>query len=552
MKVVIIGGVAAGPKAASRILRLCPEAEVTIIEKGEFLSYAGCGLPYYISGAVKEQSELMATPVGTVRDSVFFQKVKNVRVLNHTEALDINRDAKTVRVKNRDNGEQILAYDKLILATGANPVKPNFPGKDLKNIFSLKGVEDAEGIRAKLKKHKALDAVIVGGGLIGVEMAESLIETGCRVTIVELLPQILTILDPEMARVVEKYCESKGIKIMTGTKVLGFEGAESVEAVSTDKGNVTADFVILSIGVRPCVELAQKSGINIGPTGAIAVDSFMLTSDPDVYAAGDCAEKKHLITGKPCFIPLGSTANKEGRVAANHICGQSDFFPGVIGSTVCRIFDFSVARTGLGEQEAKACGYDPVCCLSPSPDRAHFMPEAKPLFLKVIADRKSRKILGLQATGPGVADKRIDIAATAITANMTVDQVAQLDLCYAPPYSPAVDNIITAANIIRNKIDGLFTGIKPSEVKKRLEAGEDFTFLDVRGPAEVEQMPIKGAINIPLGQLRSRINELDRNKPVVAFCKISLRGYEAAIILKHNGFKDVEVMDGGILMWMNQ
>lgn len=551
MKVVIIGGVAAGPKAASRILRLCPEAEVTVIEKGEFLSYAGCGLPYYISGAVKEQSELMETPVGTVRDSAFFRKVKNVHVLNYTEALDIDRNAKTVRIRNRDGKEQVLEYDKLILATGADPVKPNFPGKNLKNIYSLKGVEDAEGIRSTLQDHKARNAVIVGGGLIGIEMAESLIETGCRVTIVELLPQILTILDFEQARIVEKYCESRGIKIMTGTKVLGFDGDESVTTVRTDNGDILAELVVLSVGVRPCVGLAQGCGLDIGETGAIAVNEFMMTSDTNIYAAGDCAEKMNLITGKPCFIPLGSTANKEGRVAANHICNIVDPFPGVIGSTICRIFDFSVGRTGLGEQEAIDAGFDPVISLSSAPDRAHFMPDANPLFLKVIADRKTRKLLGVQGTGLGVIDKRIDVAATAITAGMTIDQVAQLDLSYAPPFSSAIDILITAANIIRNKMDGYMKGITPTAVKKRIEAGEVFTFLDLRGAEEVEKLSIEGAVNIPLGQLRTRLDELDRDKPIVAFCKVSLRGYEAAIILDHNGFQDVVVMDGGIQMWMN-
>jgi NADPH-dependent 2,4-dienoyl-CoA reductase/sulfur reductase-like enzyme/rhodanese-related sulfurtransferase len=549
MKVIVIGGVAAGPKAASRINRLCADADVTIIEKGELLSYAGCGLPYYISGVVEDSKELMTTPVGTVRDTAFFKKVKNTTVLNHTEATSIDRDNKTVTIKTRDGEEQVLPYDKLVLATGAQSAVPPIPGIELNNIFNLKDIHDADAIKATLGEHKALNAVIVGGGLIGVEVAEAFHQMGCRITIVEFLPQILGMMDPEMAALVEKHFEAKGVKIQTSTKVTEFKGDGKVETVVTDQGELPADIVIMAVGVRPATQLAAAAGLDIGPTRAIAVNEQMQTSDPDIYAAGDCAEKKNLITGKAAYVPLGSTANKEGRVAANAICGISDAFPGILGSAICQVFDFTVSRTGLGEKEARDAGFDVVTCLAPAPDKPHFMPQAKPLFLKLIADKKTRKLLGAQATGPGQADRRIDIAAMALTAGMTVDQLAQADLVYAPPYSPAVDNIITAANILRNKLDGLSEGITPAEVLAKVEAGDEFTLLDVRSPAEVEMMRIEGSVHIPLGAVRGRTDELDRNKPIVAFCKISLRGYEAALILKHAGFKDVKVMDGGILMW---
>lgn len=549
MKVIVIGGVAAGPKAASRINRLCAEAEVTIIEKGELLSYAGCGLPYYISGQVKDSKELMSTPVGTVRDSAFFKNVKNANVLNHTEATAIDRANKTVTVKNRDGGEQVLPYDKLVLATGAESAVPPIPGVGLENIYNLKDIHDADAIKATLAEHKAVNAVIVGGGLIGVEVAEAFHEMGCRITIVEFLPRILGMMDPEMAALVENHFEAKGVKIMTGTRVTGFTGSGCVEKVVTDKGELPADIVILAVGVRPAAKLAQDAGLAIGPTRAIAVSDRMQTSDPDIYAVGDCAEKKNLITGKAAYVPLGSTANKEGRVAANAICGVEDAFPGILGSAICKVFDYSVARTGLGEKEAREAGFDVVTCLAPAPDKPHFMPGAKTLFLKLIADRKTRRLLGAQATGPGDADRRIDIAAMALTAGMTVDQLANVDLVYAPPYSPAVDNIITAANILRNKIEERMTGVMPAEVLAMRKRGEDFTLLDVRSPAELEQMRIEGSVNIPLGALRGRLDEIDRSKPVIAFCKISLRGYEAALILKKAGFNDVKVMDGGIVMW---
>jgi len=313
MKVVVVGGVAAGPKVASKIIRLAPDADVTVIERGEFLSYAGCGLPYYVSGVVKEQRELMCTPVGTVRDPVFFQKVKNVHVLNKTLAEEIDRDGKRVRIRDlTSNEESWLDYDKLVLATGAAPVVPPMPGIDLDNVFTLHGVHDAEGIKALLAKNKAEDVVIVGGGLIGVETTEALVERGCRVTIVEMLDQVLNMLDWEMAQLVERHLESHGVKVLTGTKVEALQGTGAVQSVQTSAGTLPADMVILAIGVRPNVSLAKEAGLEIGTSGAIKVNAQMRTSDPDIYAAGDCVESTDLVTGRPCFIPLGSTANKQG------------------------------------------------------------------------------------------------------------------------------------------------------------------------------------------------------------------------------------------------
>ena len=549
MKVVIVGGVAAGPKVASKIIRLMPNAEVTIVEKGELLSYAGCGLPYYISGVVKEQAELMSTPVGVARDPVFFQKVKNVHVSNRTEATKIDRAAKRVRIRNVGGDESWLDYDKLVLATGATPVIPRIGGADLGNIFTLHGVHDAEGIKSVLAEEKAHDVVIVGGGLIGVEVTEALAEKGCRVTIVEMLPQVLSMLDWEMARLVAQHMESHGVKVLTDTKVERFEGDGKVASVVADKSSLPADMVILAIGVRPNVKLAQDAGLEIGSTGAIKVDERMQTSDPDIYAAGDCVESIDLVTGRACYIPLGSTANKQGRVAAVNICGGDDTFPGVLGSTVCKVFDHCVARTGLTEAGARQGGYDVTVALAPAPDKAHFMPAAKPLLLKLVVDSKTRRLLGAESVGPGAGDKRIDVAAMAITAGMTVDQLANADLCYAPPYSPAMDNIITAANVARNKLDGHMAGISSEEVHRMIAEKKDFTFLDVRSPGEYEQVRLPGSTLIPLGALRGRLTELPRGKEIIAFCKISLRGYEAALILKAAGFENVRVMDGGVVMW---
>jgi NADPH-dependent 2,4-dienoyl-CoA reductase/sulfur reductase-like enzyme/rhodanese-related sulfurtransferase len=534
---------------------MMPEADVTIVEKGTFLSYAGCGLPYYISGEVKEQADLMCTPAGVVRDPVFFQNVKNVRVLNQTEALEIDRAGRRVRVKALAAGEESwLPYDKLVLATGASPVVPPIPGVDKKNIFTLHGVHDAEGIRALLAQGKARDVVIIGGGLIGVETTEALAAHGCRVTIVEMLPQILNMLDWDIARLVEQHLESKGVKVLTNTRALGMESDagtdNAVARVLTDKGALPADMVILSIGVRPNVALAKAAGLTIGEkTRAIEVDDHMCTSDPDIYAAGDCVECMDRLTKRPCFVPLGSTANKQGRVAAVNICGGNDVFPGILGSAVCKVFDFCVARTGLAEKTARELGYDVVTALAPGPDKAHYMPESKPLLLKLVADNKTGQVLGVQAVGPGDGSKRIDVAATAISAGMSVDDVANLDLSYAPPYAPAMDNLITAANVARNKRNGSMVGISAESVHQKLQEGEDFFFLDVRSPQEHAEVRLPKAVLIPLGALRKRMGEIPRDREIVAFCKVSLRGYEAALILKAAGYEDVKVLDGGVAMW---
>ena len=356
-------------------------------------------------------------------------------------------------------------------------------------------------------------------------------------------------MDADLVIHVMKYLESRGVKVRCSTSVQSFQGNGQVASVCTDKGDIPCDMVIVAVGVKPNAGLAKDAGLEIGRTGGIKVSPLMQTSDPDIYAAGDCTEGRHLITGEPCFIPLGSTANKEGRVAAINICGGKDIFSGVLGTAVVKVFDYTVARTGLGEEEARHAGFDVVTVLSPSPDKAHYYPTARMIMMKLIADKKSRRLLGLQVVGPGEGDKRVDVAATAITARMTVDDVAHLDLAYAPPYSPAMDNIITACDIARNKMEGVFEGITPAEVKAMIDRKADVILLDVRSPGEVVALPFPGSVNIPLGVLRQRWSELPRDKEIIAFCKISLRGYEAAMILKGEGFTRVKVMDGGLVMW---
>ncbi|MFW5982765.1 MAG: FAD-dependent oxidoreductase [Candidatus Brocadiia bacterium] len=550
-RALVIGGVAAGPKIAAKIKRIDPAAEVTIVERGQVLAYAGCGLPYYVAGEISDQRQLISTPEGTVRGPEYFEKVKSINVMNGTEAVEIDRERKRVLVRDLIGGDRDwLPYDKLALATGAEAVIPELPGTHLDNICSLHGLEHAERIRSTLAGNRARDVTIVGGGLIGIEMTESLVSAGSRVTLIEKEDQLLPdLLDPEMAGYLRQHFEKHGVRVRLNTRVTGFEGDNEVEGVETDRGTTPADLVILSTGVRPNVSLAEEAGVEIGETGAIAVDGRMCTSDPDIYAAGDCAESTCLVTGDPVYVPLGSTANKQGRVAAGNMCGREDEFPGIVRTTICKVFDFTVARAGLNERQAQEHGYEVVSSITPGLDRAHFMSDAEFIVLKLVAEAGTGRLLGIQAIGPGEAAKRVDVGVTAITAGMDLDLVSNLDLCYAPSYSEALDNIHTACNVVRNKINGDMKCVRPGEVMERLQAGEKMVLLDVRSPSEYRRSHIQGSVHIPLSALKGRIAELDREKETVVFSRVSLGAYEASRILTDRGFENVKVMEGGYFMW---
>ncbi len=551
MRVVVIGGVAAGPKIAAKVKRLDPGAEVTVIEMGRILSYAGCGLPFYISGLVNDQRELISTPEGVLRGLAYFQNVKDVRVLNRTEATDIDRKNRKIRVKDIVSGEQtLIPYDKLALATGAIPKVPEIPGGTLQNIFTLHGLEHAEGIKEQLAEKRAKDVVIVGGGLIGVEMTESLVSAGSRVTLIEMESHILpNLLDEEISDLVRRHFEDKGVRVALNTRVTGFEGDGKVEKVLAENGEFQADMVINGTGVKPNTQLAAKAGLEIGTTGGLKTDEHMRTSDPDIFAAGDCVETRCIILDEPAYLPLGSTAIKQGRVAAENICGIKSTFPGIVRTSVCKVFDYTMARSGLTETQARQAGFNTTVSITPGIDRSHYMPGAEMIIIKLVADQASGRLLGIQAVGPGEAAKRVDVAATAIAAAMTVDQTANIDHCYAPSYSEAMDNLHVAANVIKNKMAGHMHGISAGEVRNRLDAGEELVLLDVRTHSEFGGARIEGSVHIPINALRGRINELPKNREIIVFSRVSLSAYEASIILKANGFDTVRVMDGGITMW---
>lgn len=551
-RVVIVGGVTAGSKAAARIMRLDPDADVTIVERGRFLAYSGCGLPYYISGAVSEQRALLETPLGNVRDPAFFHKLKNVRALDLTEAVRIDRDKKVLVVRNLlDQRQRELPYDRLILTTGARPVVPELPGIDLEGIHTLHGVGDAEAIRSHLRQSQVKDVVILGGGLLGCQITESASVRGARLTLVEEYSSILkNLLDEELAALIQSHLENHGVRVLCNNTAVHFGGDERVTAVHlADGSRLPCDFVLVTLGRRPDVQLAKEAGLQIGFTGAILVDPYLRTSDPDIYAAGDCIEQTHAVTGRPAWVPGAVPASIQGRVAANNVCGREEQVPPVTGTTIVKLFDWTVARTGLTERDAREAGMDPVSVLIPGPDRAHYMPNARELVLKLVGDRGTGRLLGAQGVGEGDVAKRIDVVATALAAELDVNRVAQLTLAYAPPFSMAMDNVVTGANVLRNKLEGRFRGISPLELRQRMLAADGSLLLDVRQSGEYGKTRLRGSLHIPIGSLRCRLHELPRDRPIVIVCSLGLRSYEASLVLTANGFEDVVVLDGGLAAW---
>jgi len=551
-RVVVIGGVTAGSKAAARIARLDPDAEVTVVERGQVLTYAGCRLPYYISGAVREVRQLLSSPLGEVRDSAFFHALKNVRTMDFTEATSIDRDRCLVHVRRLNDGRETeLPYDNLVIATGARAVVPPIPGSDLQGVYTIHGPGDAEAIRNELADPRAKEVVIIGAGPVGAQITESIALRGSRISLVEERESILGMVDPQLGRLVARHIQRRGVRIHTDAPVAQIKGKKRVKSVKLADGRVLpCDFVVICAGVRPEVTLAQEAALVIGPSGAVQVDRRQRTSDPRIYAVGDCSEDHHIVLNRPTWMPQGSTASKEGRVAANNICGLHSEFPGVVGSVVMGVFDWTVGRTGLSCAQARAEGFDPVTSLVPSPDRAHYLPTSEPILLRLIADRKSRKVLGMEAIGPGEVAKRLDVVATAVSLGADLDTLSQLDLVYTPEYSLALDGVLTAANVLRNKLDGLFDGITAAELLSLIqEPATAPLLLDVRLPAEYSSHRLAGSHHVPLGALRGRLHEIPRDRSIVTIGKTGLRAYEAALVLNHYGIRDVRVLEGGLDAW---
>jgi NADPH-dependent 2,4-dienoyl-CoA reductase/sulfur reductase-like enzyme/rhodanese-related sulfurtransferase len=547
--IVIIGGTACGPKAAARARRCDPSTRITLIEQRDNLSTATCGLPYYVSGVIKKESNLVA------RGPDYFRDVLDMTVLTCTRAMSINPQARSIEVADlKTNKRSTIEYDKLVIATGASPIVPPWEGVDLKGIFTLSNIPDAKAIRGYLANLDGKEVVIVGAGLIGLEMAENFAASGCQVTVIEALGWPLpALLDADIAALVEKHLKSKGVRPFFGQRVSGFQGdrAGRVKKVLAGDREYDAGLVLLSLGVRPNVGLAKEAGLAIGATGGLAVDEHLRTSDPDIYAGGDCAETVNLITGQKTLVPLGSTANKHGRVIGTNVTGGRDTFAGILGTAIARVFDYNVGRTGLNESQAREAGYDVTTALIPAPEHAGYYPGSRDIVVKLVADSTSGRLLGGQVVGRGDTAKRTDVLATALTFGAKAEDLAGLDLAYAPPYNSAMDPLHEAANVIRNKLSGLARGISPQEVRDKLEKGGDFILLDVRSPGEWRTRRIEAgqARLIPLPELRRKMGELPGDKEIISFCKTSVRSYKAQRILDGAGFTDVKFMDGSLDVW---
>lgn len=555
-RIVIIGGSAAGPKAAAKARRIDNNAEVIIIQKDADLSMASCGYPYYVGGYFDDRNQLLCTPTGVVRNPMFYLNAKDIEAKINTEVTAIDRKNHSVSYRNTVTNEAgNLTYDKLVVATGSFPQMPPVPGTDLKGITPLQSMKDADFLRSIRDEKKIKKAVIVGGGLIGIETCEALQLAGIEITVIELLPQLLTFLDWELAKLVENHVRSKGANVITDNGIAAFLGENGkLTAVKLQNGTeLPCELAVVAIGVRPNVKLAQQAGLEIGELGGIDVNEYMQTSDPDIYAVGDCVETVNRITGKKVLAPYGDLANLQGRVAGENAASENCVkFPGTIQTGICKVFDYSAGSTGLSEKAAIKAGFsDIITVINSSPDKPGYM-DGKLLVTKLVADKKTGKILGVQCIGPGNVAKQIAQWAMAIQGKFTVEDLINADLPYAPPFSLPIDHFIATAHIMQNKMKGRMKGISCREVKEKLSAGEKPFILDVRGPDEFEQMRLGiGETLIPLGALRKRLKELpeDKSREIICYCKISLRGYEAAVVLEGNGWKNVKVMEGGVMAW---
>ena len=553
LRIVVIGGVACGPKAAARARRCDPHADIVLIERGELISYAGCGLPYYVGGSVESIDNLRTTTFGLLRDETYFSDVKNIDVRIRTEVRKIDRHAKTVEAHRLDTGEAYsLPYDRLVLATGATPATPPIEGLDLGGVHTLHTPHDARQIRAAIDSGDVDRAVIIGAGLIGLEAIESFFNQAVDVTVVEMAGTILpSVLDSDMACLLARDLAREGVEILSSQTVLRLEGDGRVTKVVTQDREIETDLVIVAAGVHANVELARDAGLDIGETGAIAVNEFMQTSDEDIYAGGDCVECLDLVSGAKVFAPLGSTANRHGRVIGGNITGGREVFPGIVGTVILKSMNLNVAKSGLTEARATALGYDTVTSKTPCLDRVHFYPGNKSFLIKFVAGRPDGRLLGAQLIGAGEVAKRVDVLATALRYKATLADVANLDLAYSPPFAHALDGVIHAANTTRNRISGQARAVSAAEVQDRLAQGSEFTLLDVREPAEVEKTPLSAerVIHIPLSQLRRRLDELPKDGEILCLCQQGTRGYEAVTILAGSGFTRVAFYDGGLRAW---
>ncbi|MBW2617476.1 MAG: FAD-dependent oxidoreductase [Deltaproteobacteria bacterium] len=560
LKVVIIGAVATGPKAGCRIKRLDPKAQVIMVDRDDIFAYSGCGIPYYVSGDVADLEGLKTTSFQMVRDAAFFEGAKGIQVMCGWEAVKIDRRAKEVLLEEVKGGaQQVLGYDKLVIATGSQPQIPPIPGADLAGIWPVANLHQAQAIKEALVQGRVGAAAVLGAGPTGLEMAEALADLWeVEVHLYEVAEQVLPgLLDREMASFVEHHARQKGLNLYLEARVDRFVGdpGDGVRAVLAGGVETAVEMVVLATGVRPSSRLASEAGLEVSQMGAIRVNEHLQTSDPDIYAGGDCVVNKNLITGQETYLASGSIANRQGRVIANNIVAGANraVFPGVVGSWIMKFFDLAVGKVGLSTSKAVEAGFDPVGALVVQADRAHFYPDNQLMYLKLIADRKTRRILGVQCLGEGrdAVAARIDAVAAAMPFKPTVEEIANLELAYAPPFASAMDILNAAANTTANLIDGLLEDISPQEFSRTLNKEDpEVVFLDIRRPVQaepfVETLGHKGWQNIPQETLATRLDEVPRSRPIFLVCNSGARSYEAQTTLRQAGVNQTYNLAGGM------
>ena len=535
MNVLVIGGVAAGTKTAAKLKRENRDFNVTLITKGENISYAGCGLPYYVGGVIEDKSDLI---VNTPKS---FSELTQVEVKTSVEALEIDKDKKIVKAFDIQNKEEIIFnYDKLVIATGADPIKPPIEGIDLEGVFYMRTPDDAIAVREVVETNNVKRAVVVGGGFIGLEVAENLHEMGVKTTLVEAMDHIMPGFDDEVSSYVENELIENGIMVLTGERLTSIEGDEKVSKVRTDKRAMKADMIVMSVGIRANSNIAETCGLELESNKTIKVNEYMQTNDEDIYAVGDCVTVKNILSGKPVWSPMGSSANKEGRCLAKTLAGKKTEFNGVLGTGIVNLLNINAARTGLTEKEALNLGYNVESVLVPIDDKAHYYPGSKMIIIKLISDKDNKKVLGAQVFGEGNVDKHIDVISTAITFNATINDLQNLDLAYAPPFSTAIHPVGHAANVLLNKIDG---DVKTLRYEEFLENQESYKLADVNKTPQLE-----GVTYIDLTQLNGKLDGFELDDKILLVCARGKRAYLAYNRMKHFGYKDVQVLEGGLAL----
>lgn len=536
MRLIIIGAVAAGTSAAAKARRNREDADIVIYEKDNYISYSGCGMPYYIGGEVDDPDLL------TPRDPAFFKTKYNVDVKTNHEVIGVNPDKKTLEVKNLISGQVFTdSYDKLVLATGARAVAPPIKGADGSHVFTLRNINDMKRIKNYINANHVKSSVIVGTGFIGLEVCENLKGLGIEVTMVEKLPQVTPGLDSDMAIYVQEHLEEKGVTVYTD---ISASEITNDRVILSDGKSVKADMVLLATGVRPNVELAEQAGVEIGTTGAIKVDEKMRTNVKDIYACGDCIEQFHLVTEKPVYFPLGSTANKTGRITGDSVTGGGLTFRGVLGTGIFRVFDITVAQTGLSEREAISQGYDTVVNHNIKPNKPEYM-GGKEMVIKGIADKNTGRLLGVQIVGSEGVDKRIDVFVTAITFKAKAEDLFHLDLAYAPPYSTTKDPVMYTGMILDNIIKRGRSLMTAQSLNKIINSGEKYQVIDTRAVSQYEAGHVETAKSIPLADLRDASKDLDKDIVTITYCNKGVTGNAAQNTLINMGFKNVYSLSGG-------